>query len=85
MGQKEYTQIWIRKELGALKGEKQPLPRSTFYRWLGLLGITPRRWYTPDHLSRLKDLCLHFLMGGDWKEYSEELEERNAQQTANSQ
>jgi hypothetical protein len=43
---------------------KRPIGKSTFYRWCGELGITPKFRYSTEEVNRLQKLCLHYSQGG---------------------
>ena len=42
----------------------KPIGVSTFYRWLGELGITPKFRYSESDVTRLLKLCSHYCQGG---------------------
>ncbi|NET34455.1 MAG: hypothetical protein F6K19_20925 [Cyanothece sp. SIO1E1] len=71
----QYSRSVVLLELRSLRG--RAVPSTTFYRWLDELAITPKRFYSPAELKRLKDLCLHYRLGGTTKEYQSELQQES--------
>ncbi len=43
---------------------RKPIGGSTFYRWIGELGISPKYRYSEADITRLLKLCTHYAMGG---------------------
>lgn len=43
---------------------RPPIGESTFYRWCGELGVTPKFRYSHEEVRRLQRLCLHYATGG---------------------
>lgn len=79
-----YTKSWVQLELGKIKGQRK-LSDPTFYRWLGLLGITPGKDYTAAQLERLKELAWHFRTGRSWKDFEQQLLEQQHEPNSDPQ
>lgn len=49
------------------------VPFQTFYRWLDILCITPKKLYSISEVKQLKQAALHFRLGGTVKELKQSL------------
>lgn len=61
-------------ELQRMRGDRG-VSEPTFYRWLDILAITPKRLYSEHEVMELKRVALHFQMGGTLEELKQILKE----------
>lgn len=69
-------------ELQRMRGDRQ-VSDPTFYRWLDHLAITPKRLYSQHEVDQLKQVALHFKLGGTLAELKQLLKEDQLCKSAN--